>query len=90
MWLGPSHSTSLGVMSPLLVPELLQGPRHRGVAREGYRSFPKSVGKTQVRQQQTLEIPGEQAGLGLRSAVWPGQWLLLLSTGPSRGRGAWF
>ena len=48
MWLGPSHSTSLGVTSPLLVPELLRGPRRRGVARK-YTKLPQvrqNPGKT--------------------------------------------
>lgn len=45
-----------------------------------YTKLPPKSGKTQVRQQQTLEIPGEQAGYP--DQQWPGQWLLLLSTGP--------
>lgn len=64
------HSTSLGVPA-LSVFLSLCGVLGTGLWLGRARSFPKS-GKTQMRQQQTLEIPGEQAGVGLQSAAaWP-------------------
>ena len=85
MWLGPSHSTSLGVTSPLLVPELLRGPRCRGVAR-------KCIKLPQVRQNpgKTAADIGDPWGAGragspISSCLASGS--PLVSTGPSRGRG---
>lgn len=64
------HSTSLGVPA-LSVFLSLCGVLGTGLWLGRARSFPKS-GKTQMRQQQTLEIPGEQPGVGLQSAAaWP-------------------
>ena len=86
VWLGPSHSTSLGGTSSLLLPELVRGVLSAGVWLGSARSF-LMTGKTQVRQKWTLAIPGEQAGRHLPISSFLVSGSPLVPSGPSRERG---
>lgn len=73
VWLGPSHSTSLGGTGSLLLPELLRGPKRWGVAGKCMK-LPhdrQNPGKTEA----DFGDPWGAGGETSPNQQHPGQWL---------------